>query len=103
MKKKPAPGPTSMSLRAAYKQAVFQDKGFVALGVAKQTMMNQRVAVSVAEYPTDKTMRTRLKRAGWRMAVEEQWLPGKARPQAKAKKSAPPKRAAKVKKKKKKK
>ncbi len=98
MKKKSAPAPASktMTLRAAFKQALSERGAFVPLRMARQTMLNQRMEVNKGEYPGDKTMRMRLTYAGWRMAVEEQWVQRSA-PPAKAKKPAKAKPAKKKK------
>lgn len=45
------------------------------LGIARQTVLNARVRVNKRQYPPTDSMRTWLKRAGWKMAVEERWVP----------------------------
>ena len=106
MKKKSASESKSMTLHEAYEHAIFQPEAFLAMGIAKQTMMNQRVVVAKGDRPGENAMRKRLSKVGWRLVVHEQWAPGKARPKAKHN-AAPPKskqkRKEKAKKKKKKK
>lgn len=39
----------------------------------KQTVLNRRVMMRKGIYPRDALMRIWLKKAGWRMVVEERW------------------------------
>lgn len=44
-------------------------------GVPTQALRNARHLVNIGELPSDKTMRKRLKAAGWKRVQEEDWTP----------------------------
>ena len=65
----------SLALSKAYAQMLTEPGIWDTLGIARQTVLNARVRVNKRQYPPTDSMRTWLKRAGWKMEVEERWAP----------------------------
>lgn len=65
----------TLALRKAYALMLTQPRIWETLGIARQTVLNARVRVNKHAYPPTDSMRNWLKRAGWKMAVEERWVP----------------------------
>lgn len=60
-------------LTDAFRSMIEQEGIWDRLKVGRQTVLNRRVMVRNSEFPKDSTMRAWLKKAGWKMAVEERW------------------------------
>ncbi len=65
--------PRAKSLRDAFKETIMLPKIWKTLRYGRQTIMNRRVQVRKGTYPTEPVMRKLLSRAGWKLAVKEQW------------------------------
>lgn len=61
------------SLQKAYEELILQAESWRKLRQPKQTVMNRRVMVRKGIYPREHLMRQQLKRAGWKLVMEERW------------------------------
>jgi hypothetical protein len=75
MSRKSDPMTGALPLKLAY-VALLDDRPLCArIGMARQTISNQRYRVAQGLFPSREKMRQRLFKAGWKLAVEEHWAP----------------------------
>ncbi|MBK9759783.1 MAG: hypothetical protein IPO90_07370 [Flavobacteriales bacterium] len=66
---------STYTLQLAFKRMLTTPQVWRKLHVGRQTVMNRRVLLGKGKYPRDATMRSWLKKAGWKQAVVEKWRP----------------------------